>query len=620
MPVASTTPATHKDSTPHCFCFKPAATLQTEDVGIVYECHYTDLDLWLHLAHDPLPQALSSPARAPSFPQYRQSPRSPSPQQRTASASAPEVCSSHSSPSLSSNKDKKRPAIQDIVNALTILVEGTKNDLPPYWGGQRNKSAVASSEPALGDYGHGEGGKNTRGSLKQGTTMISRSPPATKKRRRVICGFHMHGEDWQAFKPLIWNAELTCEDGLLDCKKDELECESIYARRHHEMVLRHPRLHGTFLRKAHDSVCYAHLATVGRWVNWEREILHGRTSPAGGAPVCFCGTRMRLSSTPQHESGIRVDYFCALRLDDSRRGCSRVMDAAKWVSWQSEYPIHPLVLTSRDEWDSRLETEGRDGTSKLDCAEDNGSVASWGPSERTERRRIHQQDLDHSESGIMEWAAPLYSNLRRKQGDSGDRSPPQEVVEDEDDAGDTEDDDEDSEAHCDLEESYVGTPSTEPFRPRMLVLPGGLVDTGGRIEHKSRRFASESRRLWPESLEVSRLKQLQDTYAILVDRLCQLNQSLAPARIRAEKSFQSVEVRLMTWQGSTGRLREYAAALRVDGCDNPTLRCRLCKEGTLSKANKPCFHLAMCDRCIREHPKCVVCHSTIDSSQRIFWG
>ncbi|CAO3569880.1 unnamed protein product [Mortierella alpina] len=604
MPVASTTPVTHKDSTPHCFCFKPAATLQTEDVGIVYECHYTDLDLWLHLAHDPLLQVQSSPDRAPSLTQYRQSPRSPSPQQRVANASAPEVCSTHSSPSLSSNKDKKRPAIQDIVNALTILVEGTKNDLPPYWGGQRNKSALASSEPAPGDYGHIKGGKNTRGTLKQGTTMINRSP-STKKRRRVICGFHMHGEDWQAFKPPIWNAELTREDGWLDYNMDELECESIYARHHHEMVLRHPRLHGTLLRKAHDSACYAHLATVGRWVNWEREISHGKTSPAGGAP---------------HGSGIRVDYFCALRLDDSRRGCSRVIDAAKWVSWQSEYPIHPLVFTSRGQWDPRLETESKDGTSRLDCSEDNGSAASWGPSERSERQRIHQHDLDHSESGIMECAAPLYSNLRRRQGDSGDRSRPQEVVEDDDDEGDTEDDEEDSETHCDMEEAYVGTPSTEPFRPRMLVLPGGLVDAGGRIEHKSRRFPSKSRRIWPESLAVSRHKHLQDTFAILGDRLCQLDQSLAPARTRAEKSFQSVEVRLMTWQGSTERLREYAAALRVDGCDNPTLRCRLCKEGTLSKANKPCFHLAMCDRCIREHPKCVVCHSVIDSSQRIFWG
>ncbi|KAF9939254.1 hypothetical protein BGZ67_009744 [Mortierella alpina] len=617
MPVASTTPATHKDSTPHCFCFKPSARLQTADVGIVYECHYTDLDLWLHLAHDPLRQVQCSPARAPSLAHYRQSPRSPSPQQRPANPSALEVCSSHSSPSLSSNKDKKRPAIQDIVNALTILVEGTKNDLPPYWGGQRNKSAVASSEPGPGDYSHSESGKSTRGSLKQEPAMISRTSPATKKRRRVICGFHMHGDDWQAFKPVIWNAEFALEDSLLYYNKVEHECESIYARRHHEIVLRHPRLHGTLLRKAHDSACDAHLATVGRWVNWEREILHGKTSPAGGAPVCFCGARMRLSSTLHHGSGVRVDYFCALRLDDSRRGCSRVMDAANWVSWQPEYPIHPLIFSSRGQWDSKLETEGKDGTCKLDCSDDNGSAAAWG---LIEQRRIQQHDLHQPELGIMEWVAPLYSNLRRRQDDSGDRSQQQVVVEDDDDEDDVDNDDEESEDRCDTEESYADIPLTEPFRPRMLVLPEGLVDAGGRIEHKDRRFASNSKRIWPESLAVSRLKQLQDTYAVLGDRLCQLDQSLAPARIRAEESFQAVEVRLMTWQGSTGRLREYAAALRVDGCDNPTLRCRLCKEGALSKANKPCFHLAMCDRCIRDHPECVVCDSTIDSSQRIFWG
>ncbi|KAF9275199.1 hypothetical protein BGZ68_010962, partial [Mortierella alpina] len=602
MPVASSTPATHKDSTPHCFCFKPSARLQTKDVGIVYECHYNDLDLWLHPAHDPLRQAQSSPARAPSLAQYRHSPRSPSPQQRAANPSAPEVCSSHSSPSLSSNKDKKRPAIQDIVNALTILVEGTKNDLPPYWGGQRNKSAVASSEPAPGDFNHMEGGKNSRGSLKQGSVMTNKSAPATKKRRRVICGFHMHAEDWQAFKPLIWNAELTREDSLLDYNKDELECESIYARRHHEMVLRHPRLHGTLLRKAHDSACDAHRDTVGRWVNWEREILNGKTSPAGGAPVCFCGSRMRLSSTVHRGSGARVDYFCALRLDDSRRGCSRVMDAAKWVSWQPEYPIHPLVVTSRGQWDARLENEGKDGASKIDCLEGNGSAAAWG---LMEQRRIHPHDLHHSESSIMEWAAPLYSNLRRRQDDVDDVSQQQENAEGDDDEDDTDNEDEDSEHQCDAEESYAGIPSTEPFRPRMLSLPVGLVDVDGRIEHKGRRPSCKSRRMWPETLAMSRLEQLQDSYAALGSRLCQLDQTLAPARTRAEQSFQSVEVRLMTWQGSTGRLREYAAALRVDGCDNPTLRCRLCEEGALSKANKPCFHLAMCDRCIREHPECV---------------
>ncbi|KAF9574804.1 hypothetical protein EC968_005282 [Mortierella alpina] len=618
MPVASTTPAAHKDSTPHCFCFKPSARLQTEDVGVVFECHYTDLDLWLHLAHDSLRQVQCSPARASSLAQHSQSPRSPSPQQRASNPSAPEGCSSHSSPSLSSNKDKKRPAIQDIVNALTILVEGTKNDLPPFWGGQRNKSAVASSEAAPGDYSQIESGKNIRSSLKQGPVMISRSPPATKKRRRVICGFHMHENDWQAFKPLIWNAERTREDSILDCSKDEPERESIYARRHHEIVLRHPRLHGTLLRKAHDSACDAHLATVGRWVNWEREVLHGKTSPAGGAPVCFCGSRMRLSSTAHHGSGARVDYFCALRLDDSRRGCSRVMDAAKWVSWQPEYPIHPLVFTSRDQWDFKLETEGKDGSYKLDCPEDSGSAVAR---DRNERRRIHHHDLHHPQSRIMECkGAPLYSNLRRRK-DSGDRSQQPEIAEDDDDNEDDMDNDgEDSEDQCDMEESLANIRSTEPFRPRMLVLPGGLVDADGRIEHKGMRFASKSRRIWPEPAATSRLQQLQDTYAILGDRLCQLDQSLAPARTKAEKSFQAVEVRLMTWQGSTGRLREYAAALRVDGCDNPTLRCRLCKEGTLSKANKPCFHLAMCDRCIREHPKCIVCHSTIDSSQRIFWG
>ncbi|KAF9951543.1 hypothetical protein BGZ72_006963 [Mortierella alpina] len=250
MPVASTIPAAHKDSTPHCFCFKPSARLQTQNVGIVYECHYTDLDLWLHLAHDPLPQAQCSPARTASLTHYRPSPRSPSPQQRAANASAPEVCSSHSSPSLSSNKDKKRPAIQDIVNALTILVEGTKNDLPPYWGGQRSKSAAASSEPVPGDYSPIDGGKGSRASLKQGPPMITRSTPATKKRRRVICGFHMHEDDWQAFKTLIWKAELSREDSLLDYTKDELDCDSVYAGRHHEIVLRHPRLHGTLLPPA----------------------------------------------------------------------------------------------------------------------------------------------------------------------------------------------------------------------------------------------------------------------------------------------------------------------------------------------------------------------------------
>ncbi|KAG0212040.1 hypothetical protein BGX28_006938 [Mortierella sp. GBA30] len=643
MPVASTINIVDKEeTTPHCFCFKPAVRLLTDDVGLVYECHYTDIDLWETYSlqeDDDEPEEEEEDVNKLGRRRDSQPPRSPSPEERPsipsthASAEAHSHIHSHSHSPCQSNqssKDKASPAIQEIVDALKAIAGTVKNDLPGAWG--TKPVAVNESTPTSKynqTYNSDSGSRIPRVNSKHRqqqqqqpkaiTDKTTTSYSFTRKQRMVICGFHMHAQDWQAFKSLIWKAELDLEKSLLFDGNGEENRECVYAQRHHEILLRHPYLHGTFLRKAYDSACRAYLVTVGRWLNWEKEVLEGKTSPLGGAPTCFCGSRMRLSSSSlpviNHRGGIRVDYYCASRLSDARHGCSRVVDASRWVGWQPPRPIHPLAHELKDQKLAGIEL-GLKGEIRTNSSEGGDLNTVWPPSEK---QRDGQLD-----SGVEEWDAepvnktsPLHSLRRGTWDQIVDEQHGDGADDDDDDENDEDGDGEDSGYEYGAEQSHEETTPTKPFKPRLLRLPEGFEDDFRSNQGVTVRQKGGNS---PEPSQEVRSERRRETYFSLTSKIRDLDKAIAPARTDIDKTFQTIEMRLTTWQGSTGRLREYAAALRLDGCDNPTLRCRVCKEGTLSRANIPCFHLAMCDKCIREHAECVVCHRTIESSQRIYWG
>ncbi|KAF9926938.1 hypothetical protein BGZ65_007027, partial [Modicella reniformis] len=331
-PLDSQTPPTHfspmpgttmaSDSgiktPPHCFCFKPAIQVYTENTendDLVYECHYTNAGLWLEHRGPFLQQGHeSNPSAKPST---STSPRSPpallqSPVLNT-------VKDQHPHPRTIPSKNKE--ALQDVTDALQGLVNSIGRNHLPY---------------------------------KPPTQPLSRP---SNRRQMIVCGFHMHACLWEHFKLLVVDHKLAQSSNTRRALQDTL-----LARQHHEIVLRCRDHHSQLLDLAEKSRCAANIKTINRWLNNGNKVMNGTSSPLGGAPICFCGTRMKLSST-HHGEMLNIAYFCARRLVDAKGGCSRVMKAEKWVQWQPLDPIHPLSsVQATTIMSNAIETEDDAGT------------------------------------------------------------------------------------------------------------------------------------------------------------------------------------------------------------------------------------------------------------------
>ncbi|KAI8600731.1 hypothetical protein EDD21DRAFT_376347 [Dissophora ornata] len=458
---------------------------------------------------------------------------------------------------------------------------------------------------------------------------ISDSEPSqpSDNRQALVCGFHMHTDDWGRFKYLVKSQGPTHNSVSLNQ-------QAALAAQHHEIVIKFTDIRKQMLRVAKEHECHASAITIRRWIDCKGEEvaertfpqISGATSGMGGAPICFCRERMRLSMK-HNERGSNVAFFCAARLADAKGGCSRVLNAGNWVQWQILEPIHPLAVIPSTSADSL----GADNT--LDTVAEY-CFGDKSPSDTGIRHTEQDKFMDELDDEVREQQADFVDP-------ESERVVPEAV-----------------DVTCSAEEGWdqditasSGVTSTKP-RLRSLPLPPGLIMCGDRIVRADSRSGglkaaipksednaqpgdsnsqgeNETSNQWWEgnSLNSTELWPLSLSTAIPADglkklerQLYDLHNILIPNGMRTETGLQELEARVSKWRDSCGRLKEYTQLLHGDGLDNPTLKCRRCKEGPLLHANFPCFHLVMCDDCIKGHPQCVICHATIKETRRTYWG
>ncbi|KAG0306653.1 hypothetical protein BGZ98_001955 [Dissophora globulifera] len=658
---------------PHCFCFKPAAEIYTESDGLVYECHYTNPNLWLK-------QQPEESTLAPTIPQPTPPQPPPPPQQHQPLGSSPttisdalqpwpQIFQQHPSPTVS--RDPARTAhIKVIVDALNAIVDPSKSVVQSSWGRPSRDhtwdgpATGVSSGNGAASYGIGNatskgnvpihGDTSVKGACIPDKVIAAIAKPASRNihhriagrtpflggssthllatapnsQQVLVCGFHLHASDWGNFKSLVRSEDCARDNDFWE-ENNNLQEGVTLARRHHEVVLKHLDVRRQLVRVAQGSRCAPNVSTIYRWIDCRNEMLAvrkyplaaGTTSPLGGAPVCYCGVRMKLSSR-HHLQSSTIALFCALRLADFKGGCSRVMDAGSWYQWQTLKPIHllglvplaaeaeaveadashsperygrlnghldcvdgALVTLDTDKWTA----ESDDGTSTYET--DTESQGSSGHETGTIRDGSGTWDQDATPEGANVTATrlrslPLPTGLVMRGTGFQRATARSEEGSSDDDRAQQPEDDSMNPRYYDLASAVSTQPSLEPVR------------------------------LFPEYTAAVTDYSL----AALADQLTHLHEALIPDGMGIEAKLQVLEARVNRWRESCGRLRDYSEGMQEDGYGNPTLKCRRCKEGLLLHANVPCYHLVMCDECIDEDPQCVICHAAIESTQRTFWG
>lgn len=391
------------------------------------------------------------------------------------------------------------------------------------------------------------------------------------------------------------------------------------------------------------------MTTVAQWTAWEQRIVD-RDSPKSGevaVPNCFCGFPMRLSYL-YNGQGPQMNYVCALRFQDIQRGCGRVLSSAKWAIRKKSPPAHFMSLEVRVS-PAKFQLR-RDGSSPKAPMDTGLSV-------------IHGTDKNDSDSQETPPTAPLAmipdhkprndDMVRDSRQDSGIEVDEKEAEYEDDDGG----------SGPEWSQSTKRCLNTSSrYKMRLLSMPACLIEMGDRTEdQKGRRRSTpleEARKgvydQWDDrrdqkrtydggaetelsirsaptqpvvgvrSLSVAQMKGLYISlekpreYSPMIQRL-RGSKMLAAERERSEKIVERSETRLRDWEESIARLGEYVKELCQDGLDNSTLLCRSCGKGTFLHANVPCYHLVMCDDCIKTYQRCVVCSTKIESSQRIYW-
>jgi len=610
---------------PYCFCFQPAIELHTEE-GLVYECHYTNIGLWLE--HKGSESGSSSKLSTEASPQS--SPTSqPSPVPNTAKGQSAHV---------------HHPDIPGVVQALAQIQQSLQIQ-----ASQHIKNVGSGSLGGSGSDSKKFGQPSTLSTLSTSTlpTPPKKSNPPSlplpvNDSQMIVCGFHMHTCLWEYFQRLVRDQEFSFRSGTPRSTRTGERQDAILARQHHKVVLQHPDFHNRLASQAEKSTCATNTKTFRRWVNGY-EGVNGKTSPSGGAPICFCGTRMKLSST--HHGELNIAYFCAGRLMDAKSGCSRVMKAERWVQWQALEPTHPLSSTQATAMSDTIDTEDDSGT-----------------------------DMDDHPNPIISQAPRNGSWWDRQSEETdtwGDDS--EELEEDQSITPDVQ-------AHYDTEEpwdryadkgSSLKELQTLPLLAGLVTVGSGSEETIIRVNH-SREAGVRFRRSDEQSVSMGQDRYghtlhghgyrqgaegdshppqgheddprsgctlgywSKDSHSMVPTRMSReysigqrlelfqgrLNElhDLSPEKSQANKDLQELEARLGRWRESYVRLSDYKRTLCEEGLDNPTLRCRRCKEGSLLHVNIPCYHLVMCDHCIQEYPRCVVCNATISATRRTFWG
>lgn len=496
----------------------------------------------------------------------------------------------------------------------------------------------------------------------QSQPTIPVPPPPPSKPRLVgpigVCGFHVHASTWENFKIQICHAESVTGRGgggaSPFCRSQGLEQDQAFAEGHHMLVLRHSYLHGGFIRQARKDGCKAQMTTVAQWTAWEQGIVDRDSPRSGGVtvPNCFCGFPMRLSYL-YNGQGPQMNYVCALRFQDVQRGCSRVLSSAKWAVRRKSVPIQIMSL------------EVRLPSAKIQHRRDESGPK---PPTDTGLKVAHRADKDGSDSQEASPAAPLVSTFDHKlpNDDTTRESRQDSGIEVNENEVECEDNDEGSEPDWSRSTEWCLN-ATSCHKMRMLPIPTCLLEMSDRNGDQQGRRRSmpqqevgrdlydqwgdrrdrnryEQRQTYNDSAEaelsnrpvptrsVMGVKSLSKAqmkdlylplekpreYSPLIQRL-RGSKVLAAERERNEKVVERSETRLRDWEGSIERLGAYVKELCQDGLDYSTLLCRSCGKGTFLHANVPCYHLVMCDDCIKTYQRCVVCSTKIESSQRIYW-
>ncbi|KAF9119202.1 hypothetical protein BGW39_000484 [Mortierella sp. 14UC] len=352
-----------------------------------------------------------------------------------------------------------------------------------------------------------------------------------------------------------------------------------------------------------------------------------------------------------------MSYVCALRVQDVQRGCSRVVSSAKWAVRKKPTLVHIMSLEV-ESLPEKIQPWREDSGQKVSM-ETGSAVARRTAKEKN--NLIDSQDALSTEAlaSVLDYKPqPSDDSMRESRQDSGIEVDENDPEEDEDDG--SEPDWSQSTSWC------LNASSRHKMRP--LPLSTSLLkksDWSGDL--KARRWSEpqEGARREPyhhsddkrdyghhdyqrkvydnndetdlsmrstpsrstadvRSLSVAQMRgmylslETPKEYGPLMQRLHE-SKLLAAERERSTKAIQRSETRLRDWEESIERLGEYVKELRQDGLDNSTLLCRSCGKGTFLHANVPCYHLVMCDDCIKKYQRCVVCSTKIESSQRIYW-
>ncbi|KAF8948142.1 hypothetical protein BGZ47_006250 [Haplosporangium gracile] len=487
-------------------------------------------------------------------------------------------------------------------------------------------------------------------------------PPPPSKLRPVgpigVCGFHVHASTWESFQVQLCHAESATGGGAGGAssfnRAQGLKRDQAFAEGHHQLILRHSYLHGGFIRQARKDGCKAQMTTVAQWTAWEQGIVDRDPPRAGGVtvPNCFCGNPMRLSYL-YNGQGPQMNYVCALRFQDVQHGCSRVLSSAKWAVRKKSVPIQFMSL------------EVRLPSAKIQHRRDESGLKTLNDTGLTVAHRIEKDDSGSQEALP---AAPLASSLDYKaaNNDTSRDSRQDSGIEVDENEAEGEYDDEGSEPDWSRSTEWCLNAFSQR-KMRLLPIPICLLEMndwngdrqgrrrsmpqeearknlydqwGDRRDHSQH----EQRKTYDDGAETERsirsaptwsvvgvrslsVAQMRDLYlplekpreySPLIQRL-RGSKMLAAERERSEKMLERSETRLRDWEESIERLGAYVKELRQDGLDNNTLLCRSCGKGTFLHANVPCYHLVMCDDCIKKYQRCVVCSSKIESSQRIYW-
>ncbi|KAF9208656.1 hypothetical protein BGZ49_008034, partial [Haplosporangium sp. Z 27] len=543
----STMTTTLGSTPPYCFCYKPAITLHTVHHGIVYECHSTDPTLWE-------PQVEAPPKNLGT---------SSSPQ--TQPCSSRSVPNSPQSPVIS----KAHDGIQDIAASLYKMALETNTKLGTTWNSNSLEQPSAVSKTSISP----QLSTRHKSSTFQSSKLVR--PPST--RQKLVCGFHMHADLWELFKNLVRMLEhdrrvkkrtrrrKDCErrgqeyvrNGIWWEEMSTIKQDAVLARWHHQIVLKHPSLYSKFRAFAEKNPCKQNWQTVGRWTNWGEEVFGGKVSPLGGAPQCVCGSVMKLSWLYQGQEWSQA-YFCSLRLADVKSGCSRVMNAGKWVQWQDIDPIHPLEQIEKNQVNDRFATRNTFESDKYISSDDEMSSYdnSDGDSDTTDDLTSETSDSSESEEDDeIPWDASSQPMTLKP------ISMPSEY-----------------EKWVIIENSKSSWLIEKDDTSYLLDEDDDLDPWGAGFVPAA---SSHSWTTWNTGHKSVSVPNVESEINTLKDKLDNLHNRLAPKQAVSDERMSERENILSVTQESCDRMKAYAMGLYEDGLNNPTLKCRVCKEGLL---------------------------------------